>query len=137
MLNLAFPRPKSKDLELAQLYCPDPFIFDIFIHSSMTLHRIATTHQGNLGQGPREAWSLLSHGLSSIPWFLLCLLLDSQILQWPGNVLPPSMLLIARGQSEETEPGRLLLNEACRLLIVHQLGSTSQNNTMYNMILEG
>lgn len=103
----------------------------------MNLHGVATTYQGNLGQGPREAWSHRSHGLSSIPWFLLCLLLDSQILQWPGNVLPPSLLLIARGQFEETEPGRLLLNEACRLLIVHQLGSTSQNNTMYNMILKG
>lgn len=74
-------RPKRKDLELAQLYCPDPFIFDIFIHSSMNLHGIATAYRGNLGQGPWEAWSHLSHGLASIPWFLLCLLLDTQTLQ--------------------------------------------------------
>lgn len=53
------------------------------------------------------------------------------------------MLLIARGQSEETEPGSLHLNEACPSLdlpswaLPLRTSRTSKSNTMYNMILEG
>lgn len=92
--NLVFPRPKKKDLELAQLDCPDSFIFDIFIHSSTNLHIMATTHQENNVQGPREACGQSSHGFFSIPLFFLCLFFDIQIF---CEERLPFTLLIAMG----------------------------------------
>lgn len=135
-LNLAFPKTKE------ERFGTSPTLLSRSIYL-WHIHPFINESPRNSHRIPRKPWTRPLGGMEpSLSWARLYPLVSS--LPFAGHTNSSvTRRCAAFFHAEETEPGRLLLNETCLSLDLSswalplRTSRTSISNTIYNMILEG